>query len=283
MEPTLLSDLIMDEVPFSDDELLAALDFDWVDGPDGEEREAAEERTRWKPTSDRSAEWALLRLIEKRAAISEVEANARAMREPILAELDRIAKYEEKATRDARAAAAHFEHLLSQWAIERRTDRQASFVLPSGIVQTTSKSDAVTKVTGKAADEKAVEWARRRGIEINRKVEESVNLADAKPRCEIVPRIIEIHDPKLGLISEVEAWVQAPPEVVAEWVEAPTDDDPKAGSWRITNTETGETLTYAEVVEGPFVVDTETREVLEDFLTVRRGGVTAEVHITALT
>lgn len=283
MEPRPLSDILMPDAPFTDDDLVYALNCDGVDVPDGEAAEEQATKTlRWRPTSERSAEWALNKLIEYRTAIAVRAAEAQEMRMALLDELARIDAWEDKATRAPRSAERHFEHLLQEWALGQRTDRVKSIVLPSGIITTEDKKPAVEKVKGKDADERAVEWAEKRGVKINEKTEKSVNLVDLKPKVCIVDYIVKTHTG--GDQFDPATWVWAP-HVVADMVEVPPPaydpEAPATTTWRFTDTKTGADLNAAMRVEGPFVVDADSGLPL-DFLAVRRGGLSAEVVVTAL-
>lgn len=274
-----VSDLYRPDDAPTDDEIQAAIEYDPANAESEEEAEAATQAGRWKPTSTRSANWVMERLAEKRAAIEAKEAEATEMLARLDEERAKIEEWLAADTKRLRSGARHMEHLLTEWALTLREQHpdQATFKLPAGEVRTTARPMAVTKVDGKAAAEAAVEWARRRELDLNVKTSTTVDLAVMKPKVAVVEYLVLVHDPDLGEVGESKAWVQRP-GLIAKWSQSVLDPDDgnEGGEWVVTDPANGEVIAGAIVREGLFVVDAESGEHL-DFLAVTPDDISVKV------
>lgn len=271
------SDLYRPDDAPSDDDIQAALEFDPAAAESDTEANEATRAARWKPTSTRSANWAMERYAEKLAAIAAKEAEAAEMLAALDEERRKVEEWLAADTARLRSGARHMEILLTEWALEQRERTgNATIKLPAGEVRTTATTAAVTKVDGKAASEAAVAWARQHGLDVNRKVTETVDLAVVKPLVRIVEYVVLVHDPERGPIGDSESWVQNPALVAQRREEEPDEHGWVKVTWTVTNPVTGEVVNGAIVEEGPFPVDADTGMRL-DFLAVRPDSISAKV------
>lgn len=291
-----MSAIIMPDEPFTDEELAAALAFEGPDPAipveelDDDTRAQVEATARtvgWKPTSDRGADWCMCKYIEKGERVARYDAEADEMLAALDEQRRRIEAWREAVKRPVLSEQEHMYRLLSEWALAQRTDRQATFKLPSGRVETRAKPEAVTKVAGKDSAAAAVEWARGRGLEVNVKTEESVDLKVATTAVRVVDHLVFVLNPDKPFDDTGEAssvwspWDQRV-GLVVEWEPYPDDAERQPwepdGEWRVTDPENGEILPADSVMVrvGRFVVDDRTGMHL-DFLDVREAETTVNV------
>lgn len=279
------SNLLVPAPPFSDDELLEALEAllveataatgpppEPVDEDTAEQPESgAEKARRWEITGRRSAEWAMSKLGEETAKSEAIAADAAEWRAIIYASvaehLQRIDEWEANARRPHDRRADFFRGHLEQWGLDQRTAYEKSFDLPSGRVQTTATSDAF-EVPSESETERmaaAVAFARERGLPVR----ERVGVKALKPAVAIVDFAVEV----LHEGTHVWEWLRPGTFVV----ESDTENS-ESGGWRVIDTENGVEPAAARVHEGPVAVDTETGAVLE-FLTIRHGEIRVKVEL----
>lgn len=282
MEPPDTSDLYRPDDAPTDAEILAAIEYDPANAADAAEAEAATKAARWKPTSTRSANWAMERRNEKLAKIADREAEAAEMLAVLDEERAKVERWLTDSTARLRSGARHMEVLLTEWALEQRERTgDATIVLPAGKLRTTASAAAVTKVDGKAANEAAVEWARQHGLEVNQKVTETVDLAVIRQKVRIVDRVVFVWNPDKGDIGAAEAWEQRV-GLGIEWnpypqpPEHPWEPD---GEWRVHDPKSGEVISpdHVEVRVGYFAVDADSGMLL-DFLAVRPDSINVKVE-----
>lgn len=300
------SDLLEPDPPFDEDELLASLEalFDEAVGelPEGEEGDgsevvAAEDATedkvrRWSITGLRSMEWAMSKLAEYQTMAGENRAQAEQWRAIIYASvaehLERIDAWEAAVNKPLAQKVAFFDGHLTRYGIEHRTERQKSFKVPSGTVQTTAP--APTFEIPKEGQAGAVEYARKHDLP----VQETTTITALKKAAMFSEVAVRLRDASLD--KPPAEGTTAPPVagfrwlpldgIEVEWVPIPVETDvdgvalgglaDDSGVWRVTDTTSGEIVEDAEVWDGPFILDTATGEPLP-FLTPKPTVVTAKV------
>lgn len=134
-----------DQPPFTGSELVLVLTRDDPEG--GASNGSIERVERWSIEHEGQAAWAMAHAAEATLLIAQTEAQYEEWH-------DRLVRWLEDATREARASLDFFEGHLRRWAIEKRTDRVKSFALPAGTVSTKAGS-----VTYSVTDDQALfDW-----------------------------------------------------------------------------------------------------------------------------